>query len=347
MRVLHLVPSLGMGGAERQLYLLCRETEGRVSNRVTAIASEGRWAAPLREAGVEVECLHTPLKDPRVVWRLASAVRRAQPDVVHCWLPSANLLGALVAAGHPVVASVRNVDAWKPWIYRLADRAAERFWSAVVVNSFAGAAHTLSQGVAAEKVHVVPNGIEPRTPLTRLHRARTTVCAASRLVPQKRVDLVLDVARALPEADFLIAGDGPMREQLEREAGANVKLVGPQEDPAWLFASSDFFILTSEREGTSNALLEAMQAGCVPVATPAGDNARIVEHGVSGWIGSPDRMGPAMREMLAGWSSMSAAARRAAGRYTVPAMVERTLRIYEQVVTHEVSNTDPVPGLHQ
>ncbi len=336
-----------MGGAERQLYLLCRQTQGRIANRVVAIASEGRWADPLRESGVPVDCLRTGLRDPRVLWRIARAIHRCDPDLVHCWLPSVNLIGPVAAQGRPIVASVRNVDDWKPWWYRLADRIVSPFWTAIVANSYAGADHILREGIAAAKVHVVPNGLEPRTPLTRLRRPHVTLCAASRLVPQKRVDRILALARTMPEAEFIIAGDGPLRVSLEREAPANVKFLGPQQDPAWLFASSDFFLLTSEREGTSNSLIEAMQAGCVPVVTGAGDNGRIVEHEVSGWVGQPEKMSAAIRDMLPRWGELSAAARLAAGRYSVESMAEQTLQIYRQVVTHEINNAHPIPGLHQ
>jgi glycosyltransferase involved in cell wall biosynthesis len=347
MKVLHLTATLDNGGAERQLYLLCKATEGVVENRVVSTAAEGRWAERLRESGIPVDCLRTPLRDPRVLRRLRQAVRRVAPDLVYCWLPSMNLLGALASIGLPVVASVRNVDDWKPWLYRVADRVVAPLWTAVVANSHAGARQAQAHGVPAERIRVVPNGIELRQPLSRLRRSRATVCTVCRLVPQKRVDRVLEVARALPEADFVIAGDGPLRGDLERRAGGNVRLMGTVEDPAWLYASSDFFVLTSEREGTSNALLEAMQAGCVPVVTGVGDNGRIVEPGVSGWVCEASEMAALIRRSLPEWRRLSEAAQNTASKYGVPAMAERTLEIYEQVVTHAAGNADPIPGLHQ
>ncbi|MEZ5399627.1 MAG: glycosyltransferase [Bryobacteraceae bacterium] len=347
MTILHIAASLDTGGAERQLYLLCRQTQGRVENRVTAIARGGRWAEPLRETGAAVEILGCGMRDPRAIARLAVAIRRSGADAVHCWLPSVNLVGALVAGGRPVIASIRNVDDWKPWYYRLAEDLVSPLWSAVVANSHAGAAEAVRQGIQPDKLRVVPNGIEPRTPLTRLRRSKTTICAVSRLVAQKRVDRIVGLARELPEAVFLVAGDGPQRADLAAAAGPNVTFLGEQEDPAWLFASADFFVQTSVREGTSNSLLEAMQAGCVPVVTAAGDNERIVAHGVSGWVGPVEGMADAITALGPRWEALSEAAQNAVRGYSVEAMAARTIEIYRKVIQHAPGNANPIPGLHQ
>jgi glycosyltransferase involved in cell wall biosynthesis len=345
--VLHLVASLDCGGAERQLFLLCRQTAGRVRHEVLAVRSEGRWAEPLRELGVPVTCLRTSLRNPLSIPRIANHARSSAPDLVHAWLPSANILAALAVRRPPVVAGVRNVDDWKPRAYRLLDRLVSPLWSAVICNSHAGAERARLDGLPERKVHVVTNGIDQAAPLPRPRNGRLVVCAVCRLVPQKRVDRVLTVARELPEAAFLIAGDGPERARLEPAAPANVRFLGDQADPSWIFASADCFLLCSEREGTSNALLESMQAGCVPVVTAAGDNGRIVEDRVSGRVVPAEGLADALREIGPFLEDYRAAAVRAASRHTVAAMADGTLEIYRRVLMHEIHDANLIPGLHQ
>jgi glycosyltransferase involved in cell wall biosynthesis len=346
MRVLHFAATLGCGGAERQLYLLCRETCGQVEHTVAVASREGRWSGPLRELGVPVHCLGTRLRDPRLVLRMRAEVRRAAPHVVHCWLPSMNVAGTLAAGATPVAVSVRNVDDWKPWFYRLTDRLLAPFWSAVISNSHAGAELIARiAGLSHDAIHVVPNGIVPRAVPPKPVGCERVVVTACRLVPQKRVGRILEAARQSPGLRFRIAGDGPERRELEAAAPSNVEFLGELPDVSREFDQAGLFMLASEREGTSNALLEAMQAGCVPVVTAVGDNPRIVEDGRSGRVvRDPALLPSAAEDCRSSWSRMSEAARNAAARYSVPAMAERTLCVYRSLA--RATATNPLPRLH-
>lgn len=100
-------------------------------------------------------------------------------------------------------------------------------------------------------------GVAPSVPL---------VAFVGRLAPEKGVQQLLAAASTLPEVHFVLAGDGPLRSQLEAEAGRNVSLVGSvsSADVASLLSQADLFCLPSHSEGFATSLLEA--AAC---ATPA------------------------------------------------------------------------------
>lgn len=96
--------------------------------------------------------------------------------------------------------------------------------------------------------------------------------ALSRLVEQKRLDCWIDVVAALGgEVTGLVAGDGPLRDELEARAQlrqAPVQFLGHLDDPSIALAAMDVLLITSEREGLSNAMIEALAHGVPVVSTP-------------------------------------------------------------------------------
>jgi glycosyltransferase involved in cell wall biosynthesis len=363
MRVLHLVANLGAGGAEKQLYLLCRHTRQKVQHTVLALSGGGRWVEPIRELGVEVNRLdHSCLRSPSLLWRTRAAlIQMEQPSLVHCWLPSINLLGALAVRltpgwQCPVIASVHNVDEWKPSWYRFLDRLVCPLWDSVISNCHAGVRLTRSSGVAADRIFVVPNGIESRPMPSRAEIAQArldyglppeafVLCSASRLVPQKRVDRIVRIAaelgRTSPRIRFLIAGDGPDRSALESMIvslglGEQVKLLGSLPDTRPVLAASQLFLLCSVREGLPNGLMEAMQTGCVPLVTDTGDNRHLLSQvnpnlvmphekmpeAILHFFSNPERLRPIRRK-----------AREVIDSFSVPSMATKTLNVYRTVLS--------------
>jgi len=150
--------------------------------------------------------------------------------------------------------------------------------SAAIVEPFAAL-----EGFGREKVRVINNGVvTPRRAkeagsLRRelgIGRERYVVGTVARLVRQKRIDrLLLAVHELPPETHCVIAGDGDERESLEALAGAlglesRVHFLGHREDTADVLDAMDVFIVASDREGLSNAMLEAMSCGLPVVSTP-------------------------------------------------------------------------------
>ena len=163
-------------------------------------------------------------------------------------------------------------------------------------------------GLSPEKVVNIPNGVDTDhiSPLSGEDRAQLRANAilpvdapvgifVGRLIPRKRVDLLLeawkDVGADHPNAHLLIAGSGEEANRLQQMTVDHaidhlVSFLGqlqPQEVVKYL-QLSDVFILPSESEGLSNALLEAMSAGLAPIATRIGGNTDVINDGDNGLL---------------------------------------------------------------
>jgi glycosyltransferase involved in cell wall biosynthesis len=134
----------------------------------------------------------------------------------------------------------------------------------------------LALGVPKEKVQRVYLGVDtnaykPRSPFRENERAKVILCA-SHMREGKGVELLPALARNLPDATILAAGDGPLRARIEAEAPPNLKVLGLRQDIPELLASADLFVFpTTGNEGLGLGPLEAMAAGLPIVASAVSD----------------------------------------------------------------------------
>lgn len=250
---------------------------------------------------------HTPVLGRRRLWRGGlSAVRRAlklaRPasfDVVLATFAYPHGLVARELAGQlglPYAIKVRGTDLHglpaKGWRRDLTAQALEAAAAVVPVSSNL-AAITRELGVPAEKVHLLPNGVDgaafpvlPREEARRrLHEPEygRLLLFVGRLVPVKGIDVLL---RALAQhnaaapgqgARLVLAGEGPLRRRLEALAAElglaqSVRFLGqrpPEEVALWLNAA-DALVLSSHNEGCPNVVLEALSCGAPVVASRVG-----------------------------------------------------------------------------
>jgi glycosyltransferase involved in cell wall biosynthesis len=173
-----------------------------------------------------------------------------------------------------------------------------------------------------------------------------TVGYVGRLVPGKRVDVLIDAFAALRLARkrLLIIGEGPQQESLQRQAqargvGAQVTFTGYREDRLQLLASLDVFVLPSESEGIPRCLLEAMAASVPVIASDIPGCRALVRHGETGElfaVGDVAGLADALRRAAA--SPAQRLARAAAGRrhvrehYSAAAMAEQYLALYRRLL---------------
>ena len=314
------------GGAETQALRLAKGVVGR-GYRVTILAGTRHWGLPAW-GSVTVECHQIPvLWVPRPPVRFLGSLiyiilvsvyllqKLAESQTVHvlsvsrvaaCLVIIARALGYRVicrAMGMDVVdlAGSRGHGLLRAHIFML------RFSHVIVAPSSEIVSVLSDLGIDKARLAHIPNGVDTshyrpypghkRTLRSRLGLSENgqLICCVSRLVPVKRVDVVLE-AFSLLAAEYpcrlLVIGDGEQREKLHKLADSlgvreQVRFGGKVRDPVEYLQASDVFVLASDAEGHSNALIEAMACGLPVVATAVGGNRDCIQHRVNGLLVPP------------------------------------------------------------
>jgi glycosyltransferase involved in cell wall biosynthesis len=308
IRVLHLIDSLDLGGAQTLLLECLPRFDQDVYDFTLATFHANRRTVFLeraRRAGIHVTALSPYRALPLYAVTLPALLLTGAFDIVHChlyasnWLgrPLARLLGVPVVVGHDHCFDAfrfrfhwRQVDAWSA---RFAD--VNFVISSSIVRRLVeeeglepARLALLQNGFAASPAVLNPRAAHPRSrarrsAASRNHERREDgsgsrwIGAAGRLVGWKRFDRFLALAQALSAIDeryrFVLAGDGPAAAQLQataKQLGLGERMVWPGAVPGLegLFAYVEAFVLTSDLEDVPMVLLEAF-ARRVPTATMA------------------------------------------------------------------------------
>ena len=165
-RLLHIIPTLDRGGAEKQLALLAGGLPAdEFDVHVCALSRGGPLEADLAARNVPFTLIGKSRKvDPVAYRRIKRHIDRLQPDLVHTWLFAANSYGrtaALFSGVDRIVASERCVDRWKAWYELAIDRFLARRTSRIVVNSHGVRDFYVQRGLPGDKFVVIPGSVPP------------------------------------------------------------------------------------------------------------------------------------------------------------------------------------------
>lgn len=373
IKILFLIGQLTYGGAERQLLeLVTRLPRDLFDPVVCSLRDVGPIRREIEEAGVRVVTLG---KKTGVLSRcsrnLLELIRAERPAVLHTYLFSANWRGLVVGryAGVPaIISSVRNVDIHSSWLLVALERLLAGLADRVIANAEAVKEFVShNHGVDPRKIRVIRNGVSIERIARGTASARSspspeggqavgkTVAMIASLTAKKDHDTFLTAAsrvrERLPGTRFVAVGDGPLRARLVSRADAlgmrgEEVFVGETPDTASFLATVDVSILTSLKEGCSNAILESMAAGKPVVVTDVGGNPELVEDGVNGFVvpsGDAEAIARRVVELLSDDDLrvvMGEAGRRTVAEgFTVERMVEETVGFYTELLDERV------PGL--
>ena len=284
-KILHLIPTLGGGGAERQLADLAESSKRLGASVHVGYLRAGLHLQRLLEQGTNTHYLG-PLNnsDPRLVWRIQRLIRRVRPDLIQTWLTQMDILGGLASWWHriPFVLSERTSSKFytSHWKDRLRVALGRRA-AAIAANSRGGLEYWQAQGQWNGQIRcIIPNAI----PFDELDAAlpmelgeviqvpfKELILFAGRMIPIKNLTTLMPalmrVLRQRPSAVAVLLGDGPLASSCARqaeEAALTPRLrVLPFSDRifSWM-KRADVFVSVSGFEGNPNAVLEAAACGC-------------------------------------------------------------------------------------
>ena len=367
IRVMFIEPDLQFGGAERHVTtLLPRMDPARFTPSVICIGEEGGLFADLLAAGIEARALHLSGKRNvlRALKELISVARQARPDVVVVRCFNAETLGRIAAR----VAGVDHSIVWvhsmldlrqRTKVHTAIDRALIRWTSGYFGVAEAQRKYLVELGYPAERIRIIHNGVDlalfdaetNRTPLAEFGFAEDepVVGIVAGLHPWKDHGTLLKAARIvidkIPDARFLIVGEGVTRPELESlcddlQITPNVHFTGARHDVARLLTAIDVFALTSTTEAFPISLLEAMACGRPAVCTAVGGVPELLTDGESGYLVPPKDTQQLAARLLSLLSDPDTARRMGrAGRERVEAefSLDRTVASAEQAIEDVVT----------
>ena len=315
--------------------------------------------------------------DLSAAWKFSRIIRRLQPDVIHAHDPHAVAMASLAlsigsaaakAGPMPALVVARRVD------FHLKNNSFSR-WKYRQVDCFIAASEAIRRmlvgdGVPPERTVTVHEGIDVEhvvgAPAVNVHEAfwlphgSPVVGNVAALVPHKGQRYLIDAAhlvvQQLPDARFVILGEGEAREHLEKQIHEHrlekhVLLPGFRTDVLGCIKGFDLFVMSSITEGLGTSLLDAMACARPIVGTRAGGIPEIVEHGVNGLlvpIRDPAALADAIVRMLkdpvmrrrmgdAGFARVNE-------RFTVDRMVSETAAVYARLAGRpRAAGSEPPP----
>lgn len=317
--VLYFIYGLGEGGAEHQMLQLAKRMKESGHYRVH-IACLLRTGDLLNEAeqivgekvpGFPITSFYnrTMLVQLR---RFARYLRENEIEIVHAQDFYSNIFGMIGAAlaGVPArIAFKGETEFSRSPGQRFAERCAFRLAHAVIANAEAVRNRMIREGVAAEKLVTIYNGIDLQRVAPSEGQRREEVLAGFGLPyesPRRFVTIVANIQHpvkdhpmflraarrvraAIPDAAFVIAGQGELKDSLQAYAAElglleDVFFIGRCDRVGDLLGISEVGVLSSKAEGFSNSILEYMAAGLPVVATDVGGAREVVSEGETGYL---------------------------------------------------------------
>jgi glycosyltransferase involved in cell wall biosynthesis len=289
-----------MSGAEMQLARLTRRMEARGHSMPIVVKSNSPANAEFERLGMEIDCRAISGKfNPRAYWALSRATRDYRPEIIQSTLSSASWWSGWLErmGGPPTLGHVQGFTS-ATW---------HRQQTHLLAVSNAVKQDLIDQGISSEKITVLYNALAPEEFVPQ----RSTVEVRAELGADEDTFVVGTIAHLsqkkgyrelfaatpqvlskFPKTQFWIAGQGPLRAELEQVAEAHcfarqVRFLGFRRDAADLMNAMDLFALPSHREPCALVYIEAALRARPIVACRAGGAPESIADGETGLLVPP------------------------------------------------------------
>ncbi len=373
--VVFVVASMITGGTQTHLLQVLRHVDrSRFTPHLYCLRDSGDLIETARALDVEVTTygMRGSLRSPRDLpglLRMVRDLRALRPAIVHGYLLRGNFFGAVAAklAGVPVVISSRRglhrPTGLPEWF---AVSLTNRICRVITGNSPAVIDFTrdvekprgvefvmIPSGIDVSRFEPIPDrSLRDALGLGECPVVGTAITFRPRKGFKMLFEALAELRQHVPDVKLLIAGANRFSDEAEALAARldlseAIILLGIRDDMPAVLASLDVFVLPSESEGMSNAILEAMATGLPVVATAVGGNPVVIEDGVSGYIveyedykALADRLNRLLSDPTGASEMGSAARRRVVERYSAASMVEQMETLYDRLLDGAASGGD-------
>ena len=306
---IHVDTQRAWRGGQRQVLLTVVGLRERGHRALLVAHPDGQLAQRASEGHDLVRMAPRAEVDLHAGWKLSRIVKQLRPDIVHAHDPHAVAVAAL-ALSFMTSGKCPGLIASRRVAYHLKGNAFSR-WKYHQVDCFVAASNAIRQmliddGIEADRVVTVYEGIDlhrvQAEPAANIHAEfwlpthAPIVGAVAALAHEKGHKYLIDAAalvvREVPDARFVILGEGEMRQTLERQVkelhlDKHVLLPGFRADVVSFIKSFDLFVMSSLAEGLGTSLLDAMASSKATVASHTGGIPEAVSHGETGLLVPP------------------------------------------------------------
>jgi glycosyltransferase involved in cell wall biosynthesis len=291
MRILHIMASKAQGGAETYSTDVMLSLHRQGIDQCVAMPSAAPRYTELEKAGIRMAPQpFTFAFLPIQKMLMRRLIAREKPDIVHTWMRRGAALAGVMRQGSGDFSPA--VIGWFGGYY---DTSKFRNCAHLVGVTKDIVQHMIKTGVAPGRAHFIPTfpDISALPPVDRATlatpRDAKVLLTLSRLHPKKGLDTLLAALQNLPDCILWMAGDGPLRRELETLAAKlgvldRVRFLGWRTDRAALLRAADICVLPSRYEPFGTVILEAWAAGTPLVACASAGPAAHVENDVNGLL---------------------------------------------------------------
>lgn len=287
MKILQIITLCELGGAQSVVINLANELCKEHDVIVAAGEGDGKMWTMLAPSIQQEQCKYlkralSPINDLRTIFTFWQLYNKYKPDIIHLHSSKAGMLGRIAFPSKKVIYTVHGFDSIR-LAYRKflpIERMMQNTCKAIVGVSKYDEKHMIIENIT-NNIYTIYNGVyEPKTNLNPFHQSnRKKILCIARISKPKKVDLFCEIAKILPEFDFIWVGN---QYKIEKHPD-NVFFLGNIPNAATFCRNVDLFILPSNYEGLPMVIIEAMSCSLPIVASNVGGISEIVRNGENGF----------------------------------------------------------------